>query len=158
QIISLMRSRTAVDFTNYKQSTIQRRIFRRMALRGLENPLDYLQLLRDDANEVNNLYQDFLIRVTQFFRDPEAFEALKDKVFPNLVKGRTAATPIRIWVAGCSTGEEVYSLAITLLEYLDTRPENVAIKILATDLNEVALDKARAGIYLDNIEIDVSPE
>jgi two-component system CheB/CheR fusion protein len=158
QIIGLMRARTAVDFTNYKQSTIKRRIFRRMALRNLENPKDYLQLLRDDAGEVNSLYQDFLIRVTQFFRDPEAFEAVKDKVFPHLVTGRTPAWPIRIWVAGCSTGEEVYSLAITLLEYLEERPENVAIKILATDLNDAALEKARAGVYLDNIEIDVSPE
>src|SRR5207237_2187795 len=135
-----------------------RRIFRRMALRGLESPRDYLNLLRDDAGELNNLYQDFLIRVTQFFRDPESFEALKERVFPHLVKGRTPASPIRIWVAGCSTGEEVYSLAIALLEYLEGQPENVTIKILATDLNEAALDRARAGVYLANIEIDVSAD
>ncbi len=143
QIIGLLRSRTNVDFTHYKQTTIQRRIQRRMALRGLENQNDYLRLLRDDAGELNNLYQDFLIRVTQFFRDPEAFEVLKDKVFPALVTGRATGTPIRIWVAGCSTGEEVYSLAIALLEFLDDNPDNVPIKILATDLNDSALDKAR---------------
>jgi two-component system CheB/CheR fusion protein len=158
QIIALLRSRTTVDFTNYKQSTINRRVLRRMALRNLESPEDYLRLLRDDPLELSSLYQDFLIRVTQFFRDPEAFEALKEKAFPHLVKTRSVNSPLRIWVAGCSTGEEVYSLAIALLEYLEGRPENVPIKILATDLNDVALDKARAGVYLDNIEIDVSPE
>jgi two-component system CheB/CheR fusion protein len=158
QIIGLLRSRTAVDFASYKQSTIRRRILRRMALRGLQSPQDYLQVLRDDAGEVHNLFQDFLIRVTQFFRDPEAFEALKEKVFPHLLQGHSVASPIRVWVAGCSTGEEAYSLAIALLEFLENRPDNVSIKILATDLNEAALEKARAGVYLDNIEIDVSPE
>lgn len=157
-IIDLLRNRTGVDFLHYKQTTIRRRILRRMALRNLQGPAEYLAHLRVDAAEVQNLYQDFLIRVTQFFRDPEAFEALKEKVFPAVVKDRLPGTPVRLWVAGCATGEEVYSLAISLLEYLDHRPESVGIKILATDLNEVALEKARAGLYLDNIEIDVTPE
>jgi two-component system CheB/CheR fusion protein len=158
QIVSLLRSRTAVDFGSYKQSTIRRRILRRMALRNLQSPQDYLALLKDDAGELHALYQDFLIRVTQFFRDPEAFEALKEKVFPQLVRHHSLSAPIRVWVAGCSTGEEAYSLAIALLEFMDSRPESIPIKILATDLNEAALEKARAGVYLDNIEIDVSPE
>jgi two-component system CheB/CheR fusion protein len=158
QIINLLRSRTAVDFSSYKQSTIRRRIQRRMALRNLQSPDEYLRVLRDDAGEMHSLYQDFLIRVTQFFRDPEAFEALKEKVFPQMLRHHTPASPIRVWVAGCSTGEEAYSLAIALLEFLDGRPEDLPIKILATDLNEAALDRARAGVYLDNIEIDVSPE
>jgi two-component system CheB/CheR fusion protein len=149
--------RTTVDFSYYKQTTIRRRILRRMALRNLQEPEDYLTQLRGDDVEVQSLFQDFLIRVTQFFRDPDAFEALKDKVFPAVVNGRPAGSTVRIWVAGCSTGEEVYSLAICLLEYLDNRTENLAVKILATDLNDAALDKARAGLYLDNIEIDVSP-
>jgi two-component system CheB/CheR fusion protein len=157
-IIDLLRNRTSVDFTHYKQTTIRRRILRRMALRNLADPREYLEILRGDAGEVQSLYQDFLIRVTQFFRDPEAFAALKEKVFPALVNERSAGTPVRVWVAGCATGEEVYSLAILLLEYLDTRPEHPAVKILATDLNEAALEKARTGVYLDNIEIDVSPE
>jgi two-component system, chemotaxis family, CheB/CheR fusion protein len=157
EIISLLRVRTTVDFTHYKQTTIRRRILRRMALRNLQDPADYLFQLRSDDTEVQNLYQDFLIRVTQFFRDPEAFEALKEKAFPAIVNERQSGSVIRIWVAGCSTGEEVYSLAIVLTEYLDRRMENLTIKILATDLNDVALDKARAGVYLDNIEIDVSP-
>jgi two-component system CheB/CheR fusion protein len=155
-VISLLRQRTSVDFTNYKQATIRRRILRRMALRNLQSPADYLSLLRSEDPEVTALYQDLLIRVTQFFRDPEAFEALKKKVFPAIASGRHDSSPIRVWVAGCATGEEVYSLAISLLEYLDGREEALPIKILATDLNEAALEKARAGVYLDNIEIDVS--
>jgi two-component system CheB/CheR fusion protein len=157
-ILELVRVRMGVDFSHYKQTTIRRRIFRRMALRCLQAPQEYLELLQSEADEVQNLYQDFLIRVTQFFRDPEAFEALKEKVFPTIARNRPEGSPIRVWVAGCATGEEVYSLAICLMEYLDGRSQHPAIKILATDLNEAALEKARAGVYLDNIEIDVSPE
>ncbi len=158
QVIALLRTGTEVDFTHYKRATIHRRIERRMALRGVERLEDYLQLLRDDPAELHNLYQDFLIRVTQFFRDPEAFAALQEKVFPLLVQNRTPNSPIRVWVSGCSTGEEVYSLAISLLEVLGSQPDAPQVKILATDLNEAALARARAGVYLDNIEIDVSPE
>jgi two-component system CheB/CheR fusion protein len=147
-----------VDFTLYKRSTVNRRIQRRLALRDCQNLQDYLGLLRRDREELRNLYQDLLIRVTQFFRDRETFEALKHHVFPSLVKGRPQTRPIRIWVAGCSTGEEVYSLLISLLEFMDSLPERLPIKVLATDLNEAALEKARNGVYLDNIEIDVSPE
>jgi two-component system CheB/CheR fusion protein len=157
-ILDLLRARTGVDFTHYKQTTIRRRILRRMALRNFQTPAEYLTLLRTDAAEVQNLYQDFLIRVTQFFRDLEAFEALKEKVFPLLLKNRSAEAPVRIWIAGCATGEEAYSVAMCLLEFLDGRPEPLGVKILATDLNEAALEKARAGVYLDNIELDVSPE
>jgi two-component system CheB/CheR fusion protein len=157
-IIELLRGRTGVDFAHYKQTTIRRRILRRMALRNLQTPGEYLGLLRTDATEIQNLYQDFLIRVTQFFRDPEAFEAIKERVFPAVLRNRSPDNPVRIWVAGCATGEEAYSLAMCLLEYLDGRPEPLGVKILATDLNEQALEKARAGVYLDNIEIDVSPE
>ena len=156
-IMNLLRQRMAVDFTHYKQSTIQRRVLRRMALRNIKEPKDYLAPVRGDDAEVQALYQDLLIRVTQFFRDAEAFEALKEHVFPAIVDGRSLASAVRIWVAGCSTGEEVYSLAISVLEYLEGRAADVGIKILATDLNENALEKARAGVYLDNIEIDVSP-
>jgi two-component system CheB/CheR fusion protein len=157
EVLNLVRGTTHVDFTHYKRSTVKRRLLRRMALRGLESVEDYLTLVREDRAELQSLYQDFLIRVTQFFRDPEAFEALKERVFPSLLK-RPQGSPLRIWVAGCSTGEEVYSLAIALLEFLEGRPEHPSIKILATDVNESALDKARPGVYLDNIEIDVSPE
>ena len=107
---------------------------------------------------MRNLYEDFLIRVTQFFRDPEAFEALKVTIFPQLLQNRTASSPLRFWVAGCATGEEVYSLAISLLEYLGNLTERPPVKILATDLSETAPERARLGVYLDNIELDVSPE
>jgi two-component system CheB/CheR fusion protein len=158
EIIVLLRAATGVDLSHYKQTTITRRIQRRMALRGLESVGAYLGQLREDPAELRNLFQDCLIRVTQFFRDPEAFEALKEKAFPLLFKDRPPNTPFRIWVAGCATGEEVYSLAITLLEFLNGRHDAPQIKILATDLNDAALERARAGIYPDNIEIDVSQE
>ncbi|HZW29301.1 MAG TPA: CheR family methyltransferase, partial [Isosphaeraceae bacterium] len=158
EIIDLLGSRTAVDFAHYKPTTIRRRVLRRMALCNLQTLEDYLSLLKADAGEVQSLYQDLLIRVTQFFRDPEAYEALRERAFPALVDGPTSRSTIRIWVVGCSTGEEVYSLAMSLIEYLNGRPERAQIKILATDLNEMALEKARAGVYLDNIEMDVSPE
>jgi two-component system CheB/CheR fusion protein len=158
EILGLLRSVNGVDFAHYKQSTINRRIHRRIALRGCEGPADYLKLLHDDQAELSHLYQDFLIRVTQFFRDRESFEMLKEKVFPALAQNRAMNSPIRIWVAGCSTGEEVYSIAMVLLEFLESKHEGLPIKILATDLNEAALDKARAGLYVDNIEIDVSAE
>ena len=128
-----------------------------MALRNFHDSREYLAALRTDDAELQNLYQDMLIRVTQFFRDPDAFAALKERAIPAIVDGRAAGAAIRFWVPGCSTGEEVYSLAIILLEYLEGQTANFPIKILATDLNEVALEKARAGVYLDNIEIDVSP-
>jgi two-component system CheB/CheR fusion protein len=158
EILALVRSIGNVDFTHYKQTTINRRVYRRLALSDCHDLDEYLQLLRRDREELNHLYQDLLIRVTQFFRDPDAFQALKEQVFPAMIQGRTHNNPIRIWVAGCSTGEEVYSLAITLLEYMESRPERLPIKILATDIYEAALEKARAGIYVDNIETDVSPE
>jgi two-component system CheB/CheR fusion protein len=158
EIIGLLRSSMGVDFTNYKRPTLKRRIERRMALRGFERVGDYIQFLRGDIAELNDLYRDFLIRVTQFFRDPEAFEALKEQVYPKLVLGRAANSTIRVWSVGCATGEEVYSLAISLVEFLQTQPVAFPVKILATDLNETALEKARTGLYLDNIEIDVTPE
>jgi two-component system CheB/CheR fusion protein len=158
EVLGLLRSATGVDFGHYKQSTVRRRLLRRMALRGLEDAGAYAEVLRTDPAELQSLYQDFLIRVTQFFRDPATFEALKTAVFPELVEGRPASSPVRIWAAGCSTGEEVYSLVISLLEFMDGLPEPIPIKVLATDLNESALAKARAGVYVDNIEIDVSAQ
>jgi two-component system CheB/CheR fusion protein len=158
EALNLLRSGTGVDFTHYKRTTIKRRILRRMALRAIERVEDYLHLLRENSTEVNALYQDFLIHVTQFFRDPEVFDALQDRVFPVLIDTRPPESPLRVWVAGCASGEEVYSLAICLLEYMESRGKSVPVKILATDLSEDALNKARAGVYLDNIEIDVSPE
>jgi two-component system CheB/CheR fusion protein len=137
---------------------MSRRVRRRMALRGITHLEAYVDMLRSDPVETQALYQDLLIRVTSFFREPGAFEILQKLVFPRLLTGQVRDGPIRIWVAGCSTGEEVYSLAISLLEYLGDMASNTQVKILATDVNETALEKARAGIYLENIELDVNAE
>jgi two-component system CheB/CheR fusion protein len=158
RILGVLRGSTGVDFTQYKRTTILRRVRRRMALRGIDAAADYARLLQDDPVEAQALYHDFLIRVTRFFRDEEVFEALKETVLPALVQDRSPNAPLRFWVAGCATGEEVYSLAIAALEYLGDRNLNFPVKILATDVNEAALDRARAGVYIDNIELDVSAE
>jgi two-component system CheB/CheR fusion protein len=158
RVLDLVRAGTGANFANYKRTTVKRRVQRRMALLGVDHLTDYLRHLEGDPHEVHRLYQDLLIRVTRFFRDPEVFETLQDKVFPVITKNRSADNAVRIWVAGCATGEEVYSLAIALLEFLGDRARSVPVKILATDINEAALEKARAGTYVDNIELDVSPE
>ena len=158
KILGVLRGNSGVDFTQYKRTTISRRIRRRMALRGLESAAEYLNHLREDPAEAQNLYQDLLIRVTRFFRDEEVFESLKRVVFPALIQDRSPNVPLRLWVAGCATGEEVYSLAICLLEFLGELNINFPVKVLATDVNDAALERARAGVYVDNIEVDVSAE
>jgi two-component system CheB/CheR fusion protein len=157
-IFSLLRIATGVDFNHYKQTTLKRRILRRMILYKLERLEDYVRYLQENPGEVTALYQDVLINITSFFRDPGAFEALKNKVFPVIAKGRTPETPIRIWVTGCSTGEEAYSIGICLVEYLTEQGINPPIQIFATDVNEVVIDKARLGIYKPSQIAEVSPE
>ena len=157
-IFALLKSSTGVDFSHYKPTTIARRIQRRMVLYKLETLNDYAQHLRHNSAEVTALYEEILIHVTSFFRDPEAFEKLKELVFPTITKNKSVEAPIRIWVAGCSTGEEVYSIAICLLEFLGDRAIQPPIQIFATDIGEQAIDKARSGIYSENQMVDVSPE
>ncbi|MBD2663803.1 signal transduction histidine kinase with CheB and CheR activity [Richelia sinica FACHB-800] len=157
-IFHLLRAATGVDFSHYKQTTLKRRILRRMVLYRLDKLEDYAQYLQNNPAEVTALYQDVLITVTSFFRDWEAFEALKTKVFPVLAEGRRPDSPFRIWVAGCSTGEEAYSIAICLLEFLSKQGINIPIQIFATDINEVAIEKARSGIYKPSQVADISPE
>ena len=159
KIFILLRRQFGVDFTYYKQTTIQRRIRRRMLLHRLDRLSDFVRYLQENPAEVSALYHDILINVTSFFRDPENYDVLKEKVFPALVnKERNIEAPIRIWVPGCATGEEPYSIAIALLEYLGDTAGNVAIQIFATDIDEDALEKARNGIYPIAIEQDVSQE
>ncbi len=130
-----------------------------MVLHTKDNLADYVQHLKRDRAEVEALYQDILINVTSFFREPETFEALKESVFPEILKTKNADTPIRLWVPGCSTGQEAYSLAIALVEFLETQPVRPPIQIFATDLSETgSLVKAREGVYPENIEAEVSPE
>ena len=158
-IIELLRRSSGVDFGAYRDSTIQRRIRRRMVLHRRERVDDYLQDLQGDRAELDALYHDILISVTSFFRDPDAFEALKQTVFPEIMKGKSPNTPIRFWVPGCSTGQEAYSLAMVLLEFLDARPFRPPIQIFATDLSDaISLQRARDGEYPANIEAEVSPE
>jgi two-component system CheB/CheR fusion protein len=158
KVLDLVRKSSGVDFSQYKRSTMLRRIQRRMALRRRDSIGDFIGLLREDPEEVAALHNDLLIRVTHFFRDPGAFQALEAEVFPGLIRNRRPDDPIRIWVAGCSTGEEVYSIAITLVEALGDDAADAPIKILATDVSNRYLDVARAGTYIENIAMDVSTE
>jgi len=157
-IFGLLRSATGIDFTHYKHNTILRRIERRMALHGIENLKEYSRKLRHDRAEAKILAQEFLINVTAFFREPEAFEALRELAFPALIENRSADDPIRVWIPGCSTGEEAYSLAIALTEFLEAHNCSIAIQIFATDLSDAVIEKARAGFYLENALAGVSPE
>ena len=158
KIFALMRRYSGVDFTRYKRSTILRRVHRRMILRRVEHLSEYQCLLQNEPEEISALYQDFLIRVTSFFRDPKSFDVLSREIFPILIKQRPTDEPIRIWVSGCATGEEVYSIAIGLMEALGDHSMSTPVKILATDVNERALEVARTGKYIENIAVDVSPE
>ncbi len=158
RIFTLLRSASGVDFTHYKHTTIKRRIKRRMVLLKLQSFRDYVSYLEEHRAELDALYQDILIHVTGFFRDPVVFEALKTKVFPVLMQDRRPGAPIRIWVPGCSTGEEAYSIAICLMEYLGDTAGTQEIQIFATDISDAALERARAGLYMENIAAEVSPE
>jgi two-component system, chemotaxis family, CheB/CheR fusion protein len=157
-IFVLLRSATGVDFSHYKHSTLERRIQRRMLLYKLQRLEDYARYLQENPGEVKALYEEILIHVTYFFRDAEAFQLLKERVFPTIIQNKSADLPIRIWVAGCSTGEEVYSIAISLLEFLSDKVTQPLIQIFATDISEMAIDKARTGIYAENQMVEVSPE
>ncbi|HEY1809850.1 MAG TPA: CheR family methyltransferase, partial [Acidobacteriaceae bacterium] len=157
QIFRLLRRSTRVDFSEYKPPTIGRRIQRRMVLHKIEKLADYVALLHRDRNEVHQLYEDLLINVTSFFRNPEAFEALKKTVYPAILQSRSRTASIRIWVPGCSTGEEAYSHAISLVEFLGEERIEVPIQIFGTDLSETAVQRARAASYKESIETDVSP-
>ncbi len=157
-IFALLRTTTGVDFTLYKPTTLDRRIQRRMLLYKLERLEDYAHYLQAHPIEVQALYEDILIHVTSFFREPEAFEYLKTEVFPSISQNKSADNPIRIWVAGCSTGEEVYSIAICLLEFFSDRASVPPIQIFATDISEAAIGKARLGFYLDTQLQGISPQ
>ena len=159
KILSVVRTVTGVDFSLYRDTTTRRRVMRRMALHTQNSWSDYLKRLKEDRREVDALYHDLLINVTSFFRDAEMFEVLKTRVFPEVIKGRSPSSPIRVWIPGCSTGQEAYSIAIALLEFYDDKPVRPAFQIFATDLSDqTALDKARAGVYPESIEAEVSPE
>jgi len=156
KIFVLLRTRTGNDFTYYKHSTIRRRIKRRMVLNQIDKLNDYVKFLQRQPKELDALFQDILINVTSFFRDPETFDALKSEVFPKLIQGRSHDQPIRIWIPGCSTGEEVYSTAIALFEFLGENVNSIRIQIFASDIDAKAVEKARAGHYPETIRNDIS--
>lgn len=156
-IFALLRRLTGVDFTLYKHTTLKRRIQRRIVLYRIDSLENYLAYLQEHPAEVQALYDEILINVTGFFRDPVAFDLLRSKVFPTIAD-KAHGVPIRIWVAGCSTGEEAYSIAICLLEFLDNQSIKPPIQIYATDISDRAIEKARSGFYEQSLVADVSPE
>jgi two-component system, chemotaxis family, CheB/CheR fusion protein len=149
QVVAMLRATTGVDFGEHKSATFKRRLARRMAVRKVQDVTAYLEVLSRDPDEVRDLYDDLLIKVTSFFRDEESFAELKAVAFPEILRHKAPGAPIRAWVVGCATGEEVYSLAISLLEHLGDLPEVHPIRIFGSDLSETALDVARAGVYPD---------
>lgn len=157
KIILLLRNHCGVDFSLYKPSTIRRRIARRIVLTRQETLAGYAGLLRGNAQELDSLFSDVLISVTSFFRNPETFEALQRDVLPKLLAERND-DPIRCWVLGCSTGQEAYSLAISLTEAVQKAPRLRKLQIFATDINEQLLEKARHGLYAKTLAQDISPE
>jgi two-component system, chemotaxis family, CheB/CheR fusion protein len=157
-IIQMLRKFTGVDFKHYKMTTIKRRILRRMLLYKLETLKEYVAYLRTHQSEISSLYQDILINVTSFFRDSDTLEYLKKTVLPKILKSKAPNEPVRIWIPACSTGEEAYTLAIILMELMNEKAGNLPIQIFATDLSEVAISKARLGLYGKHELQDVSPK
>jgi two-component system CheB/CheR fusion protein len=158
KIFILLRDRTGNDFSLYKENTIHRRIERRMSVHQIENLKQYLRFVLANPHELDALFQELLIGVTSFFRDPQAFEVLEQKVLPALVKGKPEGATLRLWVAGCSTGEEAYSLAILFREYLTQQELRLTVQIFASDLDSRAIETARAGLYPVGTAGDIAPE
>ncbi len=158
KVFVLLRDRTGHDFSQYKSSTVQRRIERRMAVHLLDDMNLYVRHLQQNPAEADALFRDLLIGVTRFFRDPEAFEALEAKVIPDLFAGKPAGSVVRVWIAACSTGEEAYSIAMLLVERMDVLKESFVLQMFATDIDARSIAVARAGIYGAGIAADVSPE
>ncbi len=159
KILILLRTRTGHDFTFYKSNTLYRRIERRMSIHQIDKIASYVRYLQENPQELDLLFKEMLIGVTSFFRDPAIWKLLREETLPTLLAGRTGGT-LRAWVAGCSTGEEAYSLAIVFKEVMEKlKPKKIfKLQIFASDLDKDAIDKARQGFFLENISADVSPE
>jgi two-component system CheB/CheR fusion protein len=156
-ILALLRLQRGHDFRTYKPGTIRRRVARRMGFLQIDSLADYLARLRRDAEEVDALFRDLLVGVTGFFRDPEAFEALERTVIRPLVAEKAESEPVRVWVPGCSTGEEAYSIAMLVLEALEAAGKQCPVQVFATDLDETALATGRAGVYPESVAAAVPP-
>jgi two-component system CheB/CheR fusion protein len=158
RILMQLRMATGQDFSQYKKSTITRRIERRMAQHSIEDTEVYARYLKENPAEVHILFKELLINVTSFSRDPEAFDVLQKEILPQLCKGKPESYVFRVWVAGCATGEEAYSIAILLRELLDEAQQEFKVQIYSTDLDDDAIAIARVGVYPPNIAQDVTPE
>jgi two-component system CheB/CheR fusion protein len=153
-ILTLVRTRLGFNFSGYKTGTLGRRVRRRMGRRHVEHLSDYLKLLRGDPGELKALFKDLLISVTRFFRDPDAWHYLEAKVLPSLMREREPAAPVRVWVTGCGTGEEAYSLGMLLIEQAQAAQRSGPIQVFASDVDREALNIARAGLYPDRMQIE----
>jgi two-component system CheB/CheR fusion protein len=157
KIFILLRAQMGHDFSHYKKSTIGRRIERRMAVNQIGALDGYVRYLRQNPLEVETLFRELLITVTNFFRDPEAFQALEEQVIPRLLE-RPPDQPVRVWVPGCATGEEAYSIAVLLRERMERMKMSFSVQVFATDIDSEAIETARAGVYPDGIAADISAE
>jgi len=158
RILNQLSSVANVDFRGYKPATLQRRIARRMLLKRFETLAEYQRYLQAHAEELSELHEDVLIGVSRFFRDPDVFNDLKSDILPRIFENRESGQQVRIWVAGCSTGEEVYSIAICLLEHLSGEAIEPPIQIFGTDASETAVQRARMGVFPESISAEISPE
>lgn len=158
KIFLQLRQRTGHDFSCYKNSTIRRRIERRMNVHHIQSPKNYAHFLQENPQESDLLFKELLIGVTSFFRDPDAYEFLAEAALPKLLTPKPESYVLRVWVTGCASGEEAYSLAIVLREYMDKTNCHLECQIFATDLDSQAIDFARAGIYPEGIAVDINPQ
>ena len=156
QIFRVVRSGTGHDFSNYKRNTIRRRIERRMAVHQIPEIRDYIRFLRDHPAEVKTLFKDMIITVTNFFRDPDAFQSLKEKAIREIIRGKPLSSRIRVWIPGCATGQEAYSIAILFEEAMEELEKKQDLQIFASDVDEETIETARYGFYPDSISADVS--
>jgi two-component system, chemotaxis family, CheB/CheR fusion protein len=157
-ILSLLRTRAKFDFGSYKRGTLQRRVQRRMSLRHIVRIEDYLNLLRRDGDEVGALLKDLLISVTHFFREPDAWKVLHEQAIRPLIAEKNDDQPIRVWAPGCATGEEAYSIGMTVLDELSVAGKNCAVNIFASDVNKEAFASARSGLYPESVAAEVGPQ
>ena len=158
KILMLVRANTKHDFSHYKQTTIRRRLGRRMAVHKMEDIADYFRYLRANPAEIQTLFKDLIICVTSFFRDPEAFQILESIVIPSIMGSKSLDQPIRVWVPGCGTGEEPLSIAILLDEFMERTGRHHSVPIFATDIDKQGIDIARMGEYPESIGADMTPE
>ena len=158
KIFSQINLKTGHNFNQYKQKSVLRRVERRMRVNHLHTLTEYLDYIKNHPDETHKLFKDLLISVTNFFRDPDAFAELEKKIIPDLFKDKTSEDSIRVWVPGCATGEEAYSIAISLLDYAHKLSQSPKIQVFATDIDQQALETARQGRYPESIAVDISPE